>query len=446
MDVRQHVVALNTERKKSAEALRAHLEGWAKDHPGEPMNAEARAVEDRIQAEISGYEDEVRRFVDRETREQETAVIHEAASSLFGEQAVEQRTRNAAADFIRWAKGDRSMSNSLDPETGRHGFGVSFTNAERTIEAIRGGADAREIRNSIWTTTAGSGSLLVPTDLESTIYQYMTASVAMMRMPTTKINSSSGNPLDIPKVTTHGIATQVGEGTAIGGTDPVFGRTQLNSYKYGQLVYLSSETIADDGVDIVGFVAGNVARAVGEKIATALVSGSGSGAPNGIETAVTNAFAPTGGTIGGVVAGVTFDNLIDLVYSVNDNYRSRPSAAFLTRDLTAAALRKLRDGAGGTVGAYLWDASLTSGLQNGEPDRLLGFPVYTDPNVASVASTKKVVFFGDWNAYFVRTVGGLRFERSDEVAFATDEVAFRGLSRVDGDHMDANAINAIRTL
>ncbi len=194
------------------------------------------------------------------------------------------------------------------------------------------------------------------------------------------------------------------------------------------------------------FVAGNVARAVGEKIATALITGGGSGAPNGIETAVTNAFAPTGGTIAGVVAGVTYDNLIDLVYSVNDNYRSKPSAAFLMRDLTAAAIRKLRDGAGGTVGAYLWDASLTAGIQNGEPDRLVGYPVYTDPNVASIASTKKVVYFGDWNAYYVRTVGGFRFERSDEVAFASDEVAFRGLSRVDGDHFDANAINAIRTL
>jgi HK97 family phage major capsid protein len=446
MDMREHVVALNTERKKDVEALKAHLEGWMADHPGEPMDADARATEDRIQAKITEREQEIKRFVDRETREQESAVIHEAFAGAFGEEAVQERGKNAAAEFIRWAKGDRTASNQVDPETGRAGFAVSFRNAERTIEAIRSGADSRDIRNNIWTTSAGSGSLLVPTDLESTIYQYMTASVAMMRMPTTKINSAAGNPLELPKVTTHGIATQVGEGTAIGGTDPVFGKAVLNSYKYGQLVYLSSETITDDGVDILGFVAGNVARAVGEKVATALVTGSGSGAPNGIETAVTNAFAPTGGTIHGLVAGVTFDNLIDLIYSVNDNYRARPSAAFLTRDLTAASLRKLRDGAGGTVGAYLWDASLTSGLQNGEPDRLLGYPVWTDPNVASVASTKKVVFFGDWNAYFVRTVGGFRFERSDEVAFASDEVAFRGLTRVDGEHLDANAINAVRVV
>ncbi len=446
MSMREHVIALNSERKKDVEALKAHLEGWIADHPGEPMDAEARATEDRIQAAISDREAEIKRFVDRETREQESAVVHEAFAGAFGEQAAEQRTRNAASDFIRWARGDRSASNSTDPETGRVGFGVSFANAERTLQAVRSGASARDLQNNIWTTSAGSGSLLVPTDLESTIYQYMTASVALMRMPTTKINSSSGNPLDLPKVTTHGIATQVGEGTVIGGTDAVFSKATLNSYKYGQLVYVSSESISDDGVDILGFVAGNVARATGEKIATALISGSGSGAPNGIETAVTNAFAPTGGTIAGVVAGVTFDNLIDLIYSVNDNYRGRPSAAFLTRDLTAAALRKLRDGAGGTVGAYLWDASLTSGLQNGEPDRLLGYPVYTDPNVASVASTKKVVFFGDWSAYTIRTVGGFRFERNDSVGFASDEVAFRGLARVDSEHLDANAINAIRTL
>ena len=260
------------------------------------------------------------------------------------------------------------------------------------------------------------------------------------------INTASGNPLDFPKVVTHGIGTQVLENVAIGGTDAVFGKVTLNSYKYGQLVTLSSETLHDDGVDIVGFVAENVARAVGEQVATAFISGGGSTAPNGIETAITNAAAPTGGTIHGLVAGVTYENLVDLVYSVNGRYRARPSTAFLFRDLTVRDLRKLRDGAGGTVGNTLWDASTVNGIQGAEPDTLLGYPVYTDPNVASIASTKKVGFFGDWSAYYIRNAEGFRFERSDDFAFDKDVSTFRGLVRVDGDKLDDNAINAIRVV
>ena len=226
----------------------------------------------------------------------------------------------------------------------------------------------------------------------------------------------------------------------------MFGKFTLNSYKYGEFVQVSSETLADDGVDILGIVASQVARATGEQVATALVTGSGSGAPNGIETAVTNAAAPSGGTIHGVVAGVTYENLVDLVYSVNGNYRARPSTGFLMRDKTAGSLRKLRDGAGGTVGAVLWQPSLTQGIQGAEPDRLLGYPVWTDPNVASIASTKKVAYFGDWSAYYIRTAEGFRFERSDDFAFDKDLSTFRGLARVDGEKADDNALNALRVV
>jgi HK97 family phage major capsid protein len=270
----------------------------------------------------------------------------------------------------------------------------------------------------------------------------MTASVALMGMPTTKVVTAGGNALDFPKVNAHGIGTQViAQGTAIGGTDPTFAKMTLDAFKYGQLLKLSSEVIQDSGVDILGFVAGNIARAVGEVVATDLAVGSGSGEPNGVMTSVTGA-----GTIatGGSLIDPTYEKLIDLVYSVNGNYRARPSTAWLTRDLTAAALRKLRDGAGGTEGAPLWQPSVTHGLTHAEPDLLLGYPVYTDPNVASLASNAKVIAFGDFSAYYIRIASGFTLERSDDFAFDTDLVTFRGKTRVDGDNIDANAINVIK--
>lgn len=437
MDIRAHVKALNENRLVAAKALNDHLDACVSAHPGQPMTAEEITIENRINDEINALEAEITRFVDRETREQESAKVREVHAALFAPAGDNGNKAPSEVDrFAAWARGE-----------GGKDFHVDLTAGARIVEAIRAGAETRDFRNVIDTGgLGGSGSLLVPTDLSSTIYQYMTASVAMMRMPTQKINTTGGNPLDFPKVVTHGIGTQVGEGTTIGGTDPVFGKMTLNAYKYGQLIQLSSETLQDDGVDILGFVAGNVARAVGEIIATALVTGGGSGAPNGIETAITNANAPTGGTIHGLVAGVTYENLVDCVYSVSGNYRARPSTGWLMRDKTAGSLRKLRDGAGGTIGAVLWEPSLTNGIQGAEPDRLIGYPVWTDPNVASIASTKKVAYFGDWSTYYVRTAQGFSLERSDDFAFDKDLSTFRGLARVDGDWIDSNGINAIRVV
>src|SRR5258708_40350997 len=129
-------------------------------------------------------------------------------------------------------------------------------------------------------------------------------------------------------------------------------------------------------------------------------------------TAVTGA-----GTIsrGGSLIDATFEKLTDLVYSVPNPYRSRGNAAFLMHDLTAAMLRKLRSGAGGTLDNFLWSPSPTAGMANGQPDTLMGYPVEIDASVASLASNAKVVAFGDWSAYWIRDVVGLRIERSDDL-------------------------------
>jgi HK97 family phage major capsid protein len=118
------------------------------------------------------------------------------------------------------------------------------------------------------------------------------------------------------------------------------------------------------------------------------------------------------------------------------------SAAWLTRDANVAGLRKLLDG----NGIPLWQPS----LQVGVPDRLLGYPVVDDPNVAAfatgataTASSVKGLAFGDFSAFYIRDVQGIRFERSDEFAFSTDLVTFRAILRTDSDLIDTSAIKLL---
>jgi len=100
----------------------------------------------------------------------------------------------------------------------------------------------------------------------------------------------------------------------------------------------------------------------------------------------------------------------------------------LFRDATAAAIRKLKDG----EGQYLWQPS----QQVGTPDRLLGFEVVTDPNVAATGVNNNSVAFGDFSTFYIRDVGAVRIERSDDFAFNADLVTWRGVLRTDSDLID----------
>ena len=66
--------------------------------------------------------------------------------------------------------------------------------------------------------------------------------------------------------------------------------------------------------------------------------------------------------------------------------------------------------------------------------------------MGSIPSAVKIVAFGDWSAYWMRDVSGLRLERSTDVAFATNQTAYRGLLRTDGNLVDTQgpAINVLR--
>lgn len=425
MDIRAHVITLNETRARVFNELKAVLD----DTAGRERNEEEKAVIARLDARIDELDAEVREFVARETRETEAAQLREVQSRLFGE-APKATT---AVDELR-----AFLDASLRGE--KVVLEVNIEGARRERELLRAGASAEELRVLAYDT--GSSGSLVPTTLARSLYEYMEASNGIFRAPTTKLNTGSGEQLELPRLAAHAIATQVsGQGTTLAGTDPTFAKMTLNAYKYGELVVVASELVQDSVIDIGSFLGRDIGRALGRVIATDLVTGSGSGKPNGIMTAIVGS-----GTIatGGSLITPTVEKLIDLQYSVNDEYRNSPDAAWLMNDSTAGTLRKLRDGAGGTVGAFLWEASLFNGISNDRPDRLLGKPVYTDPNVAAAGSNAKTVAFGDMSAYYVRTVGNPVIESDSSRYFDTDQVAFRGKWRVDGDLIDTTAINVIK--
>src|SRR5258708_8313556 len=81
-----------------------------------------------------------------------------------------------------------------------------------------------------------------------------------------------------------------------------------------------------------------------------------------------------------------------------------------------------------TSGLPIWEPSMVLG----SPDLLLGKPLVADPFMPAVVTGATSVAFGDFSQFFVRLVGPVRFERSDDFLFSQDLVAFRCVLRGDG--------------
>ncbi len=261
----------------------------------------------------------------------------------------------------------------------------------------------------------------VPTSFYDQIVEHMVVAGPMLQT-STMINTAGGEALQIPRTNAYSTSTLTAEGSAFSESDPTFQTfVTLNAYKYGHLIQVSREMIEDAGVDLLGFLARQSGIAIGVAVNTALTTGTDSTMPNGISVAAGSGV--TGGT--GVVGAFTADNLIDLSYSVNSAYRRMPGTGWMMATSALAATRKLKD----TYGQYLFQPS----LQAGQPDQLLGYAIYENPDVAAVGTAAKSVLFGNLREYYVRMAGGISFERSDDYAFANDLITFRARVRIDGD-------------
>lgn len=225
-------------------------------------------------------------------------------------------------------------------------------------------------------------------------------------------NTASGENLVIPTVTATSSVGSVAAGSAITESNPTFSSITLGAEKYGALVSVASELVADAGFDITSYIASELGKSIGLQTNSVLTT----------KLAAAAGSAVTGGT--GVSGAATYENLIDLVYSVSGEARVLPSAGFQMATTAIASARKLKDGAGN----YIW----TNSAVPGEPATLLGFKVYENPNLAAVAVGAKSVLFGDLASFKVRVAGGVRVDVSADYAFNSDVTTYRGITRLDG--------------
>lgn len=268
--------------------------------------------------------------------------------------------------------------------------------------------------------TKGSTGAPVPTSFYDRIIEVARYTGPMLDVATI-INTASGENLQIPRTNAYSTGSITTEGSTIGESDPTFSAfITLGSYKYSFLTQISREMIEDSGVDILSYLGTNVGQALGYAVNTALTTGDDSDKPNGIVTAAGS------GVTGTVTGGVpTYDEVVNLYYSLDAAARRLPGFAFMANGNTIANLRKITS----PGGDYVFQPALSEAT----PDRVLGVPLIENPAMSNAGSAVKCLIAGHIPSYMVRQVGGIRLDRSDDFAFSADLVTFRATLRVDGD-------------
>lgn len=362
-----------------------------KKNTDESRSVELEARHDAIMADFDKLEKNIE-------REQKLADIEKRLEERAAEERAKKRPVPGDGDARGQDEGGKPEYREVFYKFIASGADLGELEPEER-KILRAGAAPKEAEKRIQTVgTTTAGGFTVPTELSNQIIKSMKAWGPMYDEDIcTTLNTSTGNPIKVPTVDDTSVdAEKHAEGTALtddGGKDATFGQKSLDSYGYDtEFVKFSLELARDSIFNMESLLGALLGERLGRIANRELTVGDGTGDPNGIVT------ASSLGKTAAAVAAITYDEIIDLIHSVDPAYRQSPKVRFMFNDLTLAAVRKLKDG----EGRYIWTMG---SVQTGVPNVLLGYNYSINQAMANLATGNKTMLFGDFGKYFVRKVG-----------------------------------------
>ena len=206
----------------------------------------------------------------------------------------------------------------------------------------------------------------------------------------------------------------------------------------------ASQSMLDDAAfDLESWLVSEIAMEFARAEGAAFVNGSGTNQPRGFLKATTSTLGDGSRAFGSVqyigtgsATGLGDDpdlTLIDLVHTLKAGHRQ--GAAFVMNSATLAEVRKLK-----TVdGAFLWQP----GLVEGQPDRLLGYPVVEAEDMPDIAGGAYPIAFGNFrHGYLIAERSATQVLRDP---FSNKPfVHFYATKRIGGQVLDSAAIKLLR--
>ncbi|MFD5875701.1 phage major capsid protein [Streptomyces sp. NPDC060322] len=388
-----------------------------------PLSAEDRSAWDAALVDV----EQLSKDIETEERHSRLASVDYsqiAAPSADTEEAEEARVRHGGEQGVT-AYNDAWRSWLRDGTQ-------DLTSEERNV--LRSGwVDGKELRAQ-GVATGAAGGYVVPPAFRAKMVETMKFYGAM-RQISEIITTESGVTLPWPtNDDTANVGAILAENTQVTEQDVTLGQQDIGAYMYtSKLVRVSLQLLQDSVLDFEDWLARKLGERIGRIQNTHFTTGTGTAQPEGAQTNAV--IGKTGGT--GQTTSVTYDDLIDLVHSVDPAYRNSGRVQFMLADSTLGAVRKLKDG----QARPLWEPSVQAGV----PDKVLGYGYTVNQDMPAMAANAKSILFGDFFAgYLIRDVSDIQTLRLSERYADYLQVGFLAFSRADGTPQDAAAIRAYR--
>ena len=309
-----------------------------------------------------------------------------------------------------------------EPKTGR----ASNAYKEAMLSALR--TNFRQVSNILSEGVDANGGYLVPEEYDHRMIDVLEEDNIMRRLGT-RITTSGEHKINI--AATKPAAAWIEEGGALSFGDATFDQIIMDAHKLHVAIKVTEELLYDSAFNLENYIVTQFGKALANAEEDAFLNGTGVGQPLGL-------LADAGGAEVGVTTksatAITADEVIDLIYSLKRPYRKK--AKFITNDQTLAAIRKLKD----STGQYLWQPS----FQAGEPDRILGYPVYTSPYFPAITADTPAMAFGDYSYYNIGDRGTRSFAELKELFAGNGMVGFVAKERVDGKLVLPEAVKLLK--
>lgn len=382
------IMELREKRNKALDAAKAFLESHRTDKG--VLSVEDDATYTKMEADIDALTNEIHRLERQEQREAEMSkpINIPLTSKPSGSMAPEKKGR--ASDAYK----------------------------EGMLTALR--TNFRQVSNILQEGVDADGGYLVPEEYDNRLIKVLNDENIMRKLGH-KITTSGDHKINI--ASTEPAAAWIEEGGALQFSDAQFSQILLDAHKLHVAIKVTEELLYDSAFNLENYIIDEFGKALSNAEEDAFLNGTGVGQPLGL-------FAATGGgTVYKTVTKLTADDIMNLVYALKRPYRK--NSAFIMNDQTIATIRTFKD----NNGAYMWQPS----YQAGEPDKLLGYPVYTSPFAPTDA-----IAFGDYSYYNIGDRGTRSFKQLTELFAGNGMIGFVAKERVDGKLILPEAVQILK--
>lgn len=373
------------------------------------LSAEEQTQYDKLFAE----QDELRKAIETEERQVEVE------RGLAAQALDSDRDKNDKGE----RKGPRAS------EEYRDAFGA----------LLRGGMQSLS-PDQVRALSAGAGSeggfIILPEQTVGTLIKAVDDEV-LMRQWATKFTVPTAASLGAPSLDADPADSDWTGEILTGSEDSTmaFGKRELSPKPLAKRIKVSNKLLRQ-APNAESIVMSRLAYKFGVSEEKGYLTGNGAAKPLGLFTASADGIPTSRDVVTGSATNFTMDGLINVKYSLKGGYLKNAKWLFHRDGIKLIA--QLKD----TTNQYLWQPS----KKEGEPDMLLGHPVYQSEYVPNTFTTGLYVgMFADFSYYWIADALDIQIQRLVELYAETNQTGFIGRKETDGMPVLGEAFTRIKT-